>query len=305
MDKGQTGSQGYTPIEDYGIIGDLHTVALVSKDGSIDWCCLPHFDSPSIFASILDIGKGGYFKISPLNPSVHKQMYVADTNILLTRFLSPDGVGEVTDFMPVGTGGGSESNFVHQIVRQVKVVRGCVPFRMECFPAFDYARARHELKIEPSGAVFLQGHGAVGLTSTVELKPDGQGVVGDFLLHGGETVTFLLRQTDQSSDTAVLEPAFDVDLALRQTTQFWRRWLSGVRYNGRWREMVERSAMTLKLLTFSPTGAIVAAPTTSLPEEIGGIRNRDLSHLLRSPGKLLLSASRIPRSRATQHIILE
>ena len=272
--KGKSASGAYKPIEDYGIIGDLHTVALVGKDGSIDWCCLPHFDSPSIFASILDAEKGGYFKIAPVNPSVEKQMYVADTNILLTRFLSTEGVGEVIDFMPVDTGG-AESSFLHQIVRQVKVIRGSVPFRIECFPAFDYARGRHELRMEAGGATFLQGQRMVGLTSTVELKPEGQGVVGEFLLHGGETVTFLLRQLEQTSDTAVLEPDFDANLALMQTAQFWRRWVSGVRYKGRWREMVERSALTLKLLTFAPTGAIVAAPTMSLPEEIGGVRNWD------------------------------
>ena len=185
-------------------------------------------------------------------------MYVADTNILLTRFLSPEGVGEVIDFMPVDTGG-SESSFLHQIVRQVKVVRGSVPFRVECFPAFDYARARHELRIEAGGAMFIQGQRIVGLTSKVELKPEGQGVVGEFLLNGGETVTFLLRQQEQTSDTAVLEPAFDANRAFMQTAQFWRRWVSGVRYKGRWREMVERSALALKLLTFAPTGAIVAA----------------------------------------------
>ena len=272
--KGKSPSGAYKPIEDYGIIGDLHTVALVGKDGSIDWCCLPHFDSPSIFASILDAEKGGYFKIAPVNPSVEKQMYVADTNILLTRFLSADGVGEVIDFMPVDTGG-SESSFFHQIVRQVKVIRGSVPFRVECFPRSDYARASHELRMEAGGATFLQGRWMVGLSSKVELKPEGQGVVGEFLLHGGETVTFLLRQLEQTSDTAVLEPTFDADGALMRTAQFWRRWLSGVRYKGRWRETVERSALALKLLTFAPTGAIVAAPTTSLPEEIGGVRNWD------------------------------
>ena len=236
--KGKSPSGAYKPIEDYGIIGDLHTVALVGKDGSIDWCCLPHFDSPSIFASILDAEKGGYFKIAPVNPSVEKQMYVAETNILLTRFLSADGVGEVIDFMPVDTGG-SESSFFHQIVRQVKVIRGSVPFRVECFPRFDYARASHELRMEAGGATFLQGRWMVGLSSKVELKPEGQGVVGEFLLHGGETVTFLLRQLEQTSDTAVLEPTFDADGALMRTAQFWRRWLSGVRYKGRWRETVE------------------------------------------------------------------
>ena len=272
--KGQAGPGTYKPIEDYGIIGDLRTIALVGKDGSVDWCCFPYFDSPSLFASILDSHKGGYFKIAPVNPSIKKQMYLADTNILLTRFLSPEGVVEIVDFMPIDTGF-SDSSFPHQIVRQVTVVRGLVQFRLECCPAFDYARARHDLKIELGGAVFHQGRQVVGLTSKVGLNPEGEGVVGRFSLHGGETLTFLLRHVEQTSNTLVLEPAFDADLALKQTVEFWRRWLSGVRYKGRWREMVERSALTLKLLTFAPTGAIVAAPTTSLPEELGGVRNWD------------------------------
>ena len=268
------GTRKYKPIEDYGVIGDLHTVALVGIDGSIDWCCLPHFDSPSIFAAILDADKGGHFKIAPLHPSVEKQIYMADTNILLTRFLSSDGVGEIIDFMPV-TPVDSEAGKVHQIVRQVKVVRGCVPFRMECIPAFDYGRAGHDVQLQPGGAVFRHDSRLLGLTSQVDLTVKGGGVEAEFLLHGGESVTFLLRQVEHQDHIPILEPDFDDQSAFQQTVQFWRRWVGGVQYKGRWRETVERSALTLKLLTYAPTGAIVAAPTTSLPEEIGGVRNWD------------------------------
>src|SRR6516162_4618045 len=131
----------YKPIESYGVIGDLHTVALVSMDGSIDWCCLPQFDSPSIFAAILDERKGGFFKIASLYEAQHKQMYLPDSNVLLTRFLSPEGVGEVVDFMPIQDA--SRGKKVHQIVRVVRAVRGAVRFRLECQPAFDYARQPH------------------------------------------------------------------------------------------------------------------------------------------------------------------
>ena len=154
----------YKPIEDYGVIGDLRTIALVGIDGSIDWCCLPHFDSPSIFASILDAKKGGFFKIAPVHPAVQKQMYLPETCILVTRFLSPEGVGEVIDFMPVEEGA-SQQVHDYQIVRQVRVVRGSIRFKVECFPAFDYARAKHTVRIHPGGAIFSSGKERVGLAS--------------------------------------------------------------------------------------------------------------------------------------------
>ncbi len=128
----RAGGPSYRPIEDYGVIGDLHTVALVGKDGSIDWCCLPHFNSPSVFASILDAEKGGFFKIAPVHPAVQKQMYLPETNVLVTRCLSPEGVGETIDFMPVKPGTVDEAHG-HEIVRQVSVVRGSLRFKIECF----------------------------------------------------------------------------------------------------------------------------------------------------------------------------
>ena len=269
---------GYKPIEDYGLIGDLHTVALVGKDGSIDWCCLPHFDSPSVFAAILDARKGGHFKIAPVHPAVQRQMYLAGANVLMTRFLNPEGVGEVIDFMPVETGK-AESTHSHQVVRRVRAVRGSVRFKIECFPAFDYARAQHELKVEPSGAVFSWGDMHIGLTSPVELLSKDGGVEAEFLLHAGDDITFLFRQTHRGSTMPLIDPAFSGPAATEEAVQFWRRWLAGVSYRGRWREMVERSALTLKMLTYAPTGAIVAAPTTSLPEELGGVRNWDYRYM--------------------------
>src|SRR6202022_1971944 len=263
----------YKPIESYGVIGDLHTVALVGMDGSIDWCCLPHFDSPSIFAAILDEHKGGFFKIASLYDAQHKQMYLPDSNVLVTRFLSPAGVGEVIDFMPVQDRGLGKKT--HQIVRVVRAVRGAVRFRLECQPAFDSARRPHQITLEGRGAVFEAPGMRFSLVSRFPLARQGTGVATEFLLHPGEPSTFILRQVEGDGDSGLMEARLVGTELLTQTLAFWRRWLGKCRYDGRWREMVHRSALALKLLTFEPTGAIVAAPTCSLPEEVGGSRNWD------------------------------
>ena len=263
----------YKPIESYGVIGDLHTVALVGVDGSIDWCCLPHFDSPSIFAAILDDQKGGFFKIAPLQYKQHKQMYLPDSSVLLTRFLSAQGVGEVVDFMPIeDTKHGRKT---HQIVRVVRAVRGTVRFRLECQPAFDFARRPHQVVLEGRGAVFAAGTLKFALISRFPLASGPQGVGVEFVLQPGESTTFILQQLENGHDGALLEARLAGEALLTETLQYWRRWLAQCRYTGRWREIVHRSAMVLKLMTFTPTGAIVAAPTCSLPEELGGVRNWD------------------------------
>jgi GH15 family glucan-1,4-alpha-glucosidase len=262
----------YKPIESYGVIGDLHTVALVGMDGSIDWCCLPHFDSPSIFAAILDEQKGGFFKIASLHEAQRKQMYLPDSNVLVTRFLGRDGVGELIDFMPVQDS--NRGRKTHQIVRVVRAVRGAVRFRLECQPAFDYARRPHQVTLEGRGAVFESSGMRLSLVSRFPLARQGTGVATEFLLHPGEPSTFILRQVEGDGDSGLEARLVGIEL-LTQTLGFWRRWLSKCRYHGRWREMVNRSVLVLKMLTFAPTGAIVAAPTCSLPEEIGGARNWD------------------------------
>ena len=166
----------YQPIENYGIIGDMRTLALVGVDGSIDWLCYPHFDSPSVFATVLDDKKGGRYKIAPAMREVtYKQLYWPETNILINRFLSPDGVGEVTDFMPVGAASGDHGHT--QLVRMVKAARGTMAFQMECRPAFDYARARHEVQITDTGAAFHSAGLSLGLETHVPLRLDGEGVV--------------------------------------------------------------------------------------------------------------------------------
>jgi GH15 family glucan-1,4-alpha-glucosidase len=266
----------YKPIESYGVIGDMHSVALVGHDGSIDWCCLPYFDSPSIFAAILDEHKGGYFQIAATHKGTLRQMYLPETNVLLTRFLSHEGVGEVIDFMPVRHQyqGQHEARF-HQIVRVAQAVRGSVSFRMRCHPAYDFARQKHELTINGRGAVFEVSGAKFGLISPYPLTRQNDGVEVDFCLDQGEKATFVFRHDSGGCGNEFLEAMLDGEDAQRHTVQYWRGWHSHNKYEGRWREMVDRSALVLKLLTFEPTGAMVASPTCSLPEEIGGVRNWD------------------------------
>jgi GH15 family glucan-1,4-alpha-glucosidase len=263
----------YQPIEHYGIIGNMRTAALVGMNGSIDWLCLPHFDSPSVFAAMLDDRQGGRFRIAPAGDRFrHRQFYWPDTTILITRFLHEDGVGEVEDYMPLGGAGAVPD----ELIRRVRVVRGKVSFHLECRPAFDYARATHQLHIGAHGARFDDGRGlSLGLATPVPLQRDSNGVVADFTLGEGENVMLALRRLGPEDQPGWCPGVGEAEELFRDTVAYWRRWLSHCTYHGRWREMVHRSALTLKLLSFEPTGAIVAAPTCSLPEAIGGERNWD------------------------------
>jgi GH15 family glucan-1,4-alpha-glucosidase len=277
-EKARTAAEGYQPIEDYAVIGDLHTVALVGRNGSIDWCCIPRFDSPSVFGALLDAQKGGFFRISPvLDEGVkcgRKQMYLPETNILITRFLTADGVGEITDFMPVKVS--RMVDHQHNVMRSVSVVRGVLTFEVVCRPAFNFARDTHTTHFYQYGAVFESQALNLGLYTAVPLRDDGQGGARAVItLHAGESVYFMLESALRGN----LEPRphgqGEYREAFQKTLSYWRRWIAQCQYSGRWREMVQRSALVLKLLTYSPTGAIVAAPTTSLPETIGGPRNWD------------------------------
>jgi len=264
----------YQPIENYGIIGNMHSVALVGMNGSIDWLCLPHFNSPSVFAAILDDQKGGRFKISPVSDHVkHKQYYWPETNVLITRFLAPDGVSEIIDYMPVASSGDGGDH--HRLVRQVKAARGTMDFHLECRPAFDFARASHVTEVTPSGACFTSARQRLSLATNASLRESEGGVVADFTLQEGESAVFVLHEMDAVSGCAPALSTAQADELFKRTVDFWIRWISKCSYKGRWREMVHRSALALKLLTFEPSGAIVAAPTTSLPEGIGGQRNWD------------------------------
>ena len=264
----------YQPIDSYAIIGDMHSAALVNINGSIDWLCLPRFDSPSVFAAILDDKKGGFFQICPVDGTSGKQFYWPDTNVLVTRFLQSGAAAELIDFMPVGKG----SRFAsarRQVIRRVAVVRGRLDLRMRCKPAFNYARDRHQVALVDHGAEFHAADRHLGLATSVPLRIEEDAVVAEFSLEVGEVATFVLRELG-SDESCGLELSDDeAEAAFRETVAYWRQWLSQCTYQGRWREIVNRSALALKLLTYEPTGAIVAAPTCSLPEGIGGERNWD------------------------------
>jgi GH15 family glucan-1,4-alpha-glucosidase len=262
----------YAPIENHGVIGDMHTVALVATDGTIDWFCPPRFDAPSVFGSILDSEKGGRFQICPVNGGGNvKQLYLPDTNVLITRFLTRHGVGEVQDFMPIH----ERPNQPQRIVRRVMSVRGPMTFKLDCSPAFNYGRTAHRLALGPTGAVFSTPTLTLSLSSPVPLADDNGGAQATFTLEQGEERTFVLEMAPDGTQVARIVSDEESQALFEATVAFWRGWLSSCTYRGRWRETVRRSALVLKLLTYHPTGAIVAAPTASLPEGIGGVRNWD------------------------------
>jgi GH15 family glucan-1,4-alpha-glucosidase len=255
----------YLPIAEHGIIGDLHSAALVGSDGTIDWFCPDRFDGPSVFGALLDRDRGGYYRIAPTVPFAStKQLYLPDTNVLITRFLSPAGVGEIQDFMPVGSG-------PQRLIRSVVGVRGALRFRLEVEPRFGYGLKEPRVTIEPTGAVFRAEGDALVLGSPLALQATSAGATAEFEIAAGERMTFVL----QAGDRAAPLGARDAERLGEETVMFWRAWLRQSSYQGRWREIVDRSALTLKLLSYEPSGAIVAAPTASLPEQIGGTRNWD------------------------------
>ena len=265
----------YQPIENYAIIGNMRSAALVGRNGSIDWFCFPHFDSPSLFASILDDQKGGHFKIAPEIPdSKCKQYYWPDTNVLITRFYNAEGIVEITDYMPVGEDIVDEFDF--RIIRRVRGIHGNMRLRMECYPAFNYARDKHETYVSERGASFLTPGLSMALGSTIPLQTDQKGSFAEFeISEEQDSIVFVLHKIKEGDGCTICFSAAQAERRFRDTIDYWRKWLSKSQYKGRWREMVHRSALILKLLTFEPTGAIVAAPTCSLPEGIGGERNWD------------------------------
>jgi GH15 family glucan-1,4-alpha-glucosidase len=264
----------YQPIANYGVIGDTQTVALAGIDGSIDWFCFPTFDSPSVFAAILDDKKGGRFKIAPKTDEItHKQLYWPDTNVLITRFLSPDGVAEITDYMSIGHDATAPET--RQLVRHVEMVRGTMPLRLECKPAFNYGRDTHQTDILREGAAFHGPGLSLGLASPIPLERDGTGVISECTLQEGQRAVFILKEIPAGTGCGLTLSEQEGLADCVRTIKYWRGWISKCSYTGRWREMVRRSALVLKLLTYSPTGAIVAAATCSLPEAVGGPRNWD------------------------------
>jgi GH15 family glucan-1,4-alpha-glucosidase len=272
----------YPPIGEHGLIGDLQTAALVSADGAVDWFCVPRFDSPSVFGSLLDADGGGRCRIAPRGSAyTATQMYFPDTAVLITRFLSEGGVGEVVDFMPPIQTATATRN--HRLVRMVRCVRGEVDFDVEISPRFDYARQPHKLELTDGGATFVAEGGARLTVHSVraagEKRPARVGPSDDrdlrlrLPLRAGQVKGIILESEAEGPPREITSD--EVVELFEDTVGFWRRWLGRSGYRGRWRETVQRSAITLKLMTYAPSGALVAAPTAGLPEQVGGERNWD------------------------------
>src|SRR5690554_937371 len=232
----------YQPIENYGVIGDLNTVALVGLNGSIDFMCFPDFDSPSIFASLLDKDTGGFFQITPMFGEMHnKQLYLPDTNVLLTKFLSSEGVGELTDFMPA-----EELYEGHVLIRRLTNVRGSTSYRMNCSPRFNYGRSKHTMEqVGPRSIVFHsqeEGGLTIRLRSMVDMKIAENAAYAEFFLEPGQSVDFILelynKETNIDEDLPVM-----VSRELKETMEYWKNWAGMSHCNGRWREIVNRSAL--------------------------------------------------------------
>jgi GH15 family glucan-1,4-alpha-glucosidase len=270
----------YPLIADHGLIGDLQTSALVSTDGSIDWFCAPRFDSPSLFGALLDHERGGRFRIRPTVEVVtSKQLYLPDTAVLVTRFMTEAGVGEVVDFMPLSSSNAPAAR--HRLVRLVRCVRGQMQFAVDLAPRFDYGREPHQTYLSDDGAVFEGPR--TSMTVNLIKEPDDERLAQPRLDDGdlhAELTLLAGQMRGVVLETGVAGPVRQVRVAeawqlLRNTVQFWESWLGQSTYRGRWREALNRSAITLKLMTYAPSGGLVAAPTAGLPEQVGGERNWD------------------------------
>jgi GH15 family glucan-1,4-alpha-glucosidase len=267
-------------IDDYALLGDCHSAALVGRDGSIDWACFPRFDSPAVFCRILDQRRGGSFRVSPEDPFQSTRRYLDDTNVLVTTFTTPDGVLEVTDCMPVrmDPARGSRVGTRHALLRRVRCVAGRVLARMVVAPRFEYGAFVPRIRLtSPRTAEFVGGADALCVTATRPLAANDTSVRARWHMRAGDEAWVEVAWTPSLVERT---PADMPDFArfrrrLEETVAFWRDWSSHCAYEGEYMGAVRRSALVLKALTYVPSGAIIAAPTTSLPEEPGGERNWD------------------------------
>ncbi len=275
--QSQLGDREFLAIADHGLIGDLRTCALVGSEGTIDWFCPGRFDAPSVFGALLDPERGGAWRFEVVDPRVSTaQFYFPDSNILVTRFLTEAGVAEVHDFMPVLRP--HDPDHRQRVVRRVTAVRGSTRLRMELAARPGYGRVTPDVELVGTDALVTGGGLRLGVASTADLTAADGTVRAELTLTAGEEALFVLQVLDEGED---LTPGDceDTGELFRRTAAFWHDWLARSTYQGRWREMVNRAALTLKLLTHEPSGAIIAAPTTSLPEEVGGPRNWDYRYV--------------------------
>ena len=269
----------YQPIANYGIIGNLKTVALVSMNGSIDFMSSPNFDSPTVFAAMLDSKKGGFFSIEPMMAEVQtRQLYLPGTAVLITRFFSDDGIAEITDYMPLATGNEQAHG---AIVRKVKAIRGRITFQLHCAPRFNYALTNHVTYIRDNEINFTTDdeHSGVQLhlMADISLSVKGHDAYSKFTLNESEIAHVVLKtgETDSQEKSDKNTVSKYVEESYLQTVRTWRNWLSKSNYKGHYSELIFRSAITLKLLTSAKYGSVIAAPTFGLPETLGGNRNWD------------------------------
>lgn len=259
----------YKPISDYGVVGDMHSAALIARDGSIDWLCFPRFDSPSVFAAILDDARGGRFRIRPVGEFSAHQRYLSDSNVLVTEFRTGSGAVTLTDFMPVEE---DIRQCRHNLIRVLRCEEGSVEMEVLFAPRMDYARGKTEVTVKGRAAVARHGADCLSLSSGAALEQQDGAAVGRLSLRSGEWTSFVLTWGEDSP-----APVDEIDIfgSLGRTQAFWRFVAQDWRYSGRWAEVVRRSMLALHLLIYAPTGAVCAAATTSLPEAIGGVRNWD------------------------------
>jgi GH15 family glucan-1,4-alpha-glucosidase len=265
-------ARGYVPIGDYAAIGDGRTVALVARDGSIDWLSLPDLDSPSVFAAVLDADRGGSFALRPEIPTEVRRRYLPDTNVLETTFTTAQGVVQVTDAMTLPN---AELGPTRELIRRVDGLGGRVPMRWGITPAFDYGAASPRLERRGGVPVALAGPDALAVCSwgAGEAQLDDQSIFGRFETEESSSAVIALCGSHQ--EPLVFPRRQHVEARLTATTAYWRDWAANRAYDGPWRDEVIRSALALKLLFHAPSGAIAAAASASLPEEIGGERNWD------------------------------
>jgi GH15 family glucan-1,4-alpha-glucosidase len=266
-------ARGFAAIGDYAAIGDGRTVALVARDGSIDWLCLPDLDSPSVFAAVLDADRGGRFALQPDVPAGVERRYLPDTNVLETTFATDKGVVRVTDALTLP--GACRLGPTRELARRVDGLAGRVPMRWSMTPAFEYAGVHPRIERRGRTPVAVAGRDAVAVCSWGAGEPslDGGAICGRFDAQAGSSALLVLSAAHQ--EPLVFPARADVEARLEATIDYWREWASTRAYAGPWRDAVIRSVLALKLLFHSPSGAIAAAATASLPEQIGGERNWD------------------------------
>jgi GH15 family glucan-1,4-alpha-glucosidase len=264
---------GYAPIREYALVGDGRTGALIARDGSIDWLCLPNVDSPSVFARILDAKRGGSFRLEPASPFEAERRYQPNSNVLETTFTTGEGRVRVTDALTLTDV--KRISPMRELVRKVEALSGTVPLRWSLEPRFGYGRA--DTRIERRHGRWFAHAGADALV--LGLWDSGEGEARDGVISGrielAQGSSAILSLSASHREPLVIPGRDDSERRLERTVNFWPQWADRSEYNGSWREAVVRSTLALKLLTFAPSGAIVAAPTTSLPEWIGGERNWD------------------------------